>query len=359
MSTNHEEKIRQIILTHINVGRIKSRESTTLEFKESFNMRNVAMYAKIMASYANNCGGYIIFGVKDRPRNLVGLSNDKFDNLDQAKFTEAINALFAPALEWECGMLQVEIAERDKAGELGSVQKKIGWIYTVEAEQKPVVAQKENEGEKITSGDVFYRYRARTQKIRYAEMAMIIESRIVKEWKRMFRLLEVIRKSETANIGIVNYTNGRVTTPYGIDVELDRKLVAKVLRRAKFIKEGVFNEIEGAPVIKVTGNIDLAEEVPVPEGDPDITHPYIQKQLAEKLDINVQVLYALIWYYKMKGEKKYHLEITTSKSGAVHKFSEFSFRYLQDQLKKFRETPKVLDKILDEYKSYKRKMIKS
>lgn len=119
----------------------------------------------------------------------------------------------------------------------------------------------------------------------------------------MFKVFELIRKSQTANIGIVNYANGRITTPYGIDVAFDRKIVAQVLRRAKFIKEGYFDEVEGAPVIKVTGNIDLAEEVPVPDGDPEVTHPYIQKQLAEKLAINAQVLYALIWHYKMKNQK--------------------------------------------------------
>ena len=88
--------------------------------------------------------------------------------------------------------------------------------------------------------------------------------------------MEVIRKSETANLGIVNYNNGRISTPYGVDVAFDRRLVKKVLKKAKFIKEGSFHETEGIPVIRVTGNIDLAEEVPVPEGNPDETHPYIQ-----------------------------------------------------------------------------------
>ena len=69
-----------------------------------------------------------------------------------------------------------------------------------------------------------------------------------------------------------------------VDVAFDRRLVTQVLKKAKFIKEGSFNETDGIPVIKVTGNIDLAEEVPVPEGNPDETHPYIQRQLAEKLN---------------------------------------------------------------------------
>ncbi|MDR1159021.1 MAG: hypothetical protein LBK69_00095 [Syntrophomonadaceae bacterium] len=90
------------------------------------------------------------------------------------------------------------------------------------------------------------------------------------------KLFEIIHKSETANLGIVNYSDGKITTPYGVDVALDRKIVTQVLKRAKFIKEGSFHETEGMPVIKVTGNIDLAEEVPVLDLDPDKGYPYIQ-----------------------------------------------------------------------------------
>ena len=182
-------------------------------------------------------------------------------------------------------------------------------------------------------------------------MARIIERRIAKEQEGLLKVFEVIRKSDTANLGIINYTNGRFSTPYGVDVSFDRKLVAKVLKRAKFIKEGSFNEVEGTPVLKVTGQIDLAEEVPVPDTYPDDTHPYIQKQLAEKLSISTQDLYALIWYYKMKEAKKYHLEITTSTNTKTHKFSEFALQFLQEKLQELENDPMEFDRIIDAYKN--------
>ena len=213
-------------------------------------------------------------------------------------------------------------------------------------------AQKMNDGEKISNGDVFYRYRARSEKIRYAEMSQIIEKRLAREREGLFKLFEVIQKNGTANLGIVNYSNGKITTPYGVDVAFDKKIVTQVLKKAKFIKEGSFNETDGIPVIKVTGNIDLAEEVPVPEGNPDETHPYIQKQLAEELAISRQDLYALIWYFKMKKSKKYHLEITTSSSSAnkTHKFSNFALQVLKDKIKEFDDKPEELDHIRQAYK---------
>ena len=344
---NHEEYVRKVLSGTNPNGTLKSRESNTVEFKESFNKANTAKYAKTMAAYSNNRGGYIIFGVKDKPRTIVGLKNANFENLNQEQFSEAINSLFAPAMEWDCGTLTVDVISAD--GEV--VKHKIGWIYTAEADYKPIIAQKSNDGEKIASGDVFYRYRARSEKIKFAEMRRIIEERTAKEREGLLKLFEVIRDSKTANLGIVNYSNGKITTPYGVDVAFDRKLVTQVLKKAKFIKEGSFHETEGIPVIKVTGNIDLAEEVPVPEGNPDETHPYIQKQLAEKLNISTHDLYALIWYYKMKEAKKYHLEITTSKNGKTHKFSEFALQFLKEKIKELDEKPDEFDQIRKAYKN--------
>ena len=41
-------------------------------------------------------------------------------------------------------------------------------------------------------------------------MSRIIEERTAKEREGLLKLFEVIRKSETANLGIVNYSNGKI-----------------------------------------------------------------------------------------------------------------------------------------------------
>ena len=131
-------------------------------------------------------------------------------------------------------------------------------------------------------------------------------------------------------------------------------MVTQVLKRAKYIKEGSFNETDGTPVLRVTGNIDLAEEIPVPDGNPDDTHPYIQKQLAEKLDISTQDLYALVWYYKMKEANKYHIEITTSKSekaNKTHKFSNYALQFLREKVKELEINSDEFDRIRIAYKN--------
>lgn len=349
---DHEETVKKILSNRNANGTLKSRESSTVEFKEAFNFKNSAKYAKTMAAFANNSGGYIIFGVKDSPREIIGLQSDNFDTMSQEKFSDTINSLFSPEINWDCGILLLDIPLFDDNSKTHSV--KIGWIYTSKAEFKPIIAQKSNNNETINTGNIYYRYRARTEKIRFAEMTHIIEERMAKERESLLKIFDIIRKNETANLGIVNYSSGKISTPYGVDIAFDRKLVAQVLKKAKFIKEGSFNETNGLPVLKVTGNINMAEEVPVPDANPDDTHPYIQKQLAEKLNIKQYDLYALIWYYKMKEAKKYHIAITTSKRNIIHKFSEFAIQFLAEQLKELNQNPEEFEKIRDEFRQYKR-----
>jgi hypothetical protein len=296
-----------------------------------------------------------VFGIKDRPRKVVGLDTNNFENLSIERFTSALNSLFAPEIEWEIGSLAISIEPsitiEDGETKTSNMEKYIGWIYVWESDRKPIIAQKENSGEHIVSGDVFYRYMARSEKVKFPEMNHIIDERLTKEREGLMKFFEVIRKNGTANLGIINYNDGKFTTPYGVDMAFDYKLVAQVLKKAKFIKEGSFNETNGIPVIKVTGNIELAEEVPVPELEPDTEYPYIQKILAEKLGITTQDLYALIWHYKMKESKKYHIEVTTSKSNKVHKFSEFALKFLESKLEELKNDEVGFDNIRTNYKN--------
>lgn len=352
--SKHEERVKSILSARMENGNLRSRENTQVEFKQSFNKGDIAIYAKTMAAFSNNSGGYIIFGIKDSPRSIIGLQNSNFENIQQEDLTDSINNLFSPSINWELGSFILKEKEINSNGDVIIVQKIIGWIYTEESNIKPVIAQKNNSSEKIVNGDIFYRYRARTEKIKYAEMEQIINCRMKQERDSLFKVFEFIRNNGATNLGIVDYNNGKLSTPYGVDVVLEKNLIAKLLKKAKFIKEGSFSENEGIPVIKVTGNINLAEEVPVPLENLDETYPYIQKQLAEKLNITPQKLYALIWYFKMKESKKYHLEITTSKTNKTHKFSKFALLFLKEKIIELDENKNELNNIISKFNNRKK-----
>jgi hypothetical protein len=181
-------------------------------------------------------------------------------------------------------------------------------------------------------------------------MRRIIEDTKRNESERLMKIFEAIRQNGTANIGIINYSKGSFSTPMGVDVAIDKKLIMKVLKKAKYIKKGSFVEDGGTPVLRVTGDINLAEEVPVPDIEPDIGYPYLQKDLYEKLGIARNDLYMLIWKFDMKGIKKYHMEVTTSKTGKVHKFSDVALQYLAEILNEHK-SDNFLEDLRKEYKN--------
>lgn len=80
--------------------RLISRESGWLEFKEAFGFRSLGKYIRSAAAFANAKGGYIVYGVANRPHKLIGLKDRSFDDLDPAKLTQFFNEHFDPEIEW-------------------------------------------------------------------------------------------------------------------------------------------------------------------------------------------------------------------------------------------------------------------
>ena len=336
---NHENNIKNNIIQLDETGKVKSRENTTLEFKETFNIGSSAKYAKTMASFANNVGGYIIFGVKDRPRQLVGVNSAFFD-LKVEKLTSILNANYSPEIIWDLGTVKVG-------------EQILGYIYVEESEDKPIMAIKNDTSEKICEGDIFYRYKARTERIKFPEMSKILATREKKIQDHILKLIEMARSSNTTNIGIVNYSSCRITTPSGVDVAIDKNYVRNILRSAKYIKEGSFDDNGGQPVLKITGNIELAEGIPVPDFDPDDKYKYLQKDLAEKLCINRYDVEALIWHYKLKEEKKYHMSISLKGDSKMYRYSTYALQLLEEKIEKHKNDEMWLIKIRQEYAQHK------
>ena len=57
-----------------NPNLIGTNEGVTVEYKQSFGWASVSDYFKAMASFTNRDGGYIIFGIKDRPVSYTHLT---------------------------------------------------------------------------------------------------------------------------------------------------------------------------------------------------------------------------------------------------------------------------------------------
>lgn len=213
---------------------VKTRESKKVEYKLSFDWNNREKYSKTMAAFANCIGGFIIFGIKDKPHELVGI-DDQIDRIDEAKISQYLNDIFEPEIIWSKQTLEIE-------------SKKIGIIYVEQSMNKPIISKK-NQGD-IREGEIYYRYNARSERIKYAELTRIIEFEREKEREKWISTLKKVSDIGPNNLGLIDLKSGILSLenrPLLIDSEIASQL--------KFIKEGQFNEKKGARTLKLIGQI--------------------------------------------------------------------------------------------------------
>ena len=224
--------------------RIINREGTTIEFKESYNHCGMAQYFKTIVSFANNMGGYIIFGVGDKPRRLLGLqekSLQQFEELKVEDFTESLLDYFSPEIKWDHCTFEYK-------------EKSFGVIYVFPLEKKPCICKKhyddKNSKYALKEGDIYYRYGGRSERIRYPELSAIIEESRQLEEKRWLNFFQQTAKIGISNACLLDTKSGELSGKGGT-VVLDKKL----LKDIAFIHEGEFVEKNGKPALKLIGEI--------------------------------------------------------------------------------------------------------
>lgn len=220
--------------------RVLSRESITREFKESFNFSGLVKYSKTMAAFANHRGGCIIFGIKDRPQELSGLSPsvlDDFKYIKQERITGHLNDHFSPEIIWTIDTQKIN-------------GKHIGIIYVEESLVKPVIC-KNGYKNILKESDIYYRYRARTEVIKYAELKDIIEQYRKEEERKWMKLFNTVARIGVQDVGILDLSSGELSGVGNQTLLIDESLLSEV----KFIKEGEFCEVSGTPTLKVIGEV--------------------------------------------------------------------------------------------------------
>ena len=219
--------------------RLASRENSRLEYKERFNCANRAKYGKTLAAFANASGGFIVFGVQDSPRHLVGVNHENFDALDPARFSAYLNSAYAPELQWEAF-----------STDLGGVR--LGVLYVAPAKERPVVSLK-NDKEGVRESDIYYRYRGRSERIRYPELNRLLLERQQRERDSWLDHLSRVGRIGVENVGILDLIDGELSGQGG------RLLVSSdVLEKVQFIRKGHFVQSSelGAPTLRLVGDVE-------------------------------------------------------------------------------------------------------
>ena len=235
-----EELNKIFVISPKHPDRLTSREHNCLEFKESFGFGSLGKYIRTAAGFANAKGGYIVYGIGRSPHTLLGLKGDAFDKMDPEKLTHYLNEHFDPAIDWE-----------QQIYELGD--KAFGLIYVHESVNKPVICKKSADDAKhLKEGEIYYRYRGRTQTIRYAELKQLIEERREREQLLWFKHLKEIARIGIADAALFDLRTGTVKGAGG-NLVIDESLLPQLA----FIREGQFSETKGKPTLKLIGSVEL------------------------------------------------------------------------------------------------------
>lgn len=283
--------------------RLNSRESSWLEFKEAFGFQNLGKYIRSAGAFANAKGGYIVYGVANSPHKLIGMKDERFDQLDPEKLATYLNEHFDPELQWERHIHELD-------GKL------YGILYFRESHNKPVICRKgSDDGKSLKEGEIYYRYQGRTQTIRYSELKELIDERRKHEQLLWFKHLKEIARVGIQDAAIFDLRSGKVSGT-GSHFFIDESLLSQV----SFIREGEFNETKGNPTLKLIGEVRTVGSSSVGVGSkiqiiktkgirtPDIVLAFLRSEkVAEPQNYLTQICYEntafLPFYFLLKQGK--------------------------------------------------------
>ncbi|MEO0342305.1 MAG: ATP-binding protein [Pseudomonadota bacterium] len=294
-------------LLRLKDGTLFHRETQTLEFKEQFNLAGLADYFRDFAAFANNKGGKLVFGIKDKPRVPIGLnekSRNQFESIDPEKITGFILEIFSCSIDWKQYHYQ-------KDG------KYFGVFEIKECRTKPVIAKKdEGKDNSLKNGEIYFRYGGRTQKIMSAELESIINSRIEatnQAWIDHVTHIGRDGPSNSITLKAMKDMNAHSGASFFVDNDL--------ANRIKFIREGEFKETEGAEALKLVGDLVPVDSIEVEKIVAENVHelyPFAAKQLAKEVQSRCQgvkqnTVWSLIKAHKLKFDPAYSTFIFTNK----------------------------------------------
>lgn len=222
---------------------LKRRETYTLEFKEEFNWsdkRSRIKYLKSIAAFANNKGGYLLFGVRNQPHEIRGIQN--FDDVDGEEISTAISNYFSSEIHFERHLHEIN-------------GKNVGLIYIHESQNKPIICIKDYD-DILFKSYIYYRYRAKSSHISPGDLVTLVNSIKEKEsekWQNIFRNVAQIGIDK---VGILNPESG-ILESKGSQFLLDERL----LDQLNIIDEYKSVEKDGAPAYRIVGDIQSSAKV--------------------------------------------------------------------------------------------------
>lgn len=222
---------------------LKRRETYTLEFKEEFNWGDKPSrikYLKSFAAFANNKGGYLLFGVRNQPHEISGIQN--FDDIDSEEISTSISNYFSSEIHFERHLNEID-------------NKYIGLVYIHESQNKPIICIKDYD-DILHKSYIYYRYRAKSSHISPGDLVNLVNSIKEKESEKWQNIFQNVAQIGIDKVGILNPESG-ILESKSSQFLLDERL----LNQLNVIDEYKSVEKDGAPAYRIVGDIQSSAKV--------------------------------------------------------------------------------------------------
>lgn len=216
-------------------------ETDEFECKEGFSLRNFSKPLRTIAGFANNRGGYLFFGVKDKPLGFAvcGLADDRFTETDQNKFSQTIRSVLEPTPRFRVASLKLDALT-------------VGVIHVEPHSAKPVIASK-TEGD-VAEGAIYYRYPGETKAICYADLRAILDERDQRSREAILPMVQQLLELGPKDAMVANLADGQLEGGQR-PIIIDQQLVERI----KFIRDGQFDEVDGAETLRLVGDVNAVD----------------------------------------------------------------------------------------------------
>lgn len=303
------------LTVHNQTLRVTNRESERREFKLAFEKENLWKYAQTIIAFANRDGGVIFFGIKNSPRELVGITGTEPDEL---VFSNFLKEYFEPEVPFTLDTKKIQ-------------GKKVLYVLVKPSTDKPIICKKKKvqqfrekgkaDQELLREGAIYYRYSSSNGEIKYPELKKILDERVQKVFHSLVENITLINKVGHDRAAIVDAAglsgDNKTATVY---------ITTETAQNMNWISKGRFSETEDeadkafyvVKEVEIKHGIEVEKAVPT---DPSKTHPHTKTALGKSVQINSPYLDPIIQKLDLFGKAEYHFPQKRGKN-IWHNFSD-------------------------------------